>query len=71
MAVILPALAEIKTDLLLKFCPKDRIKELENKIFALEESNARGLSKKESELHEQIEMALAELQQYPVMLQNL
>jgi hypothetical protein len=52
MAVILPALAEIKTDLLLKFCPKDRIKELENKIFVLEESNARGLSKKESELHE-------------------
>jgi len=37
MAALLPALAEIKTDLLLKFCPKDRIKELENKIFALEE----------------------------------
>jgi hypothetical protein len=52
MAAILPALAEIKTDLLLKFCPKDRIKELENKIFTLEEQNRRGLSKKETELHD-------------------
>lgn len=37
MAAILPALAEIKTDLMLKFCPKDRIKALETKISALEE----------------------------------
>jgi hypothetical protein len=47
MAAILPALAEIKTDLLLKFCPKDRMKDIENKIFALEEITARGLTKKE------------------------
>lgn len=39
MGALIPVLAEIKTDLLLKFCPKDRIKDLENRINQLEDQN--------------------------------
>jgi len=45
MAALLPALSEIKTDLLLKFCPKDRVKDIESKLFTLEELVSRGPSK--------------------------
>ena len=45
MSVLLPVISEIKTDLLLKFCPKDRMKDIETKLFSLEEVIARGPSR--------------------------
>lgn len=44
MAALLPALSEIKSDLLQKFCPKDQMKDIEKKLFAIEELVSRGPS---------------------------
>jgi hypothetical protein len=52
----------------LKFVHKDRFKDFETKVYALEEVAQQGSSKKDQELLALMEKTVAEVQQYPGML---
>lgn len=54
-------IADIKKDLLTYFCPKDQMKDIENKLFAMEEILSRGPSKVQLDLKETMEKAIEEV----------